>query len=151
LRSKSHIAPLYNFTYDNVKHSVWKVSEEKDITTITSYFKDIPHLYIADGHQRAASSTLLAEANKKQNPKHTGNEPYNYFMAAFFADTELTIYNFDRMVSSLSEHTNESFLKELGKSFHITANGQKPCKPSSAKEITMYTAKSWYLLQLKDG
>lgn len=151
LFSKSHTTPLYDFTYDHIKHSVWKVSDEKDIATIEEHFKNIPHLYIADGHHRAASSTLLAEANKKQNPNHTGTEPYNYFMAAFFADRELTIFNFDRMVSSLNEHSPEAFLKELEKNFHVIPKGQTMCKPASSKEMTVYINKHWYLLKIKDG
>ncbi|HTB06730.1 MAG TPA: DUF1015 domain-containing protein [Bacteroidia bacterium] len=151
LFSKSHTTPLYDFTYDHIKHSVWKVSDEKDIATTTEHFKSIPYLYIADGHHRAASSTLLAEAKKKNNPAHTGNESYNYFMAAFFADKELTIFNFDRMVTSLNEHSSEAFLKELEKDFHVIPKEQHACKPASAKEITVYTNKHWYLLKLKDG
>src|SRR6185312_15021136 len=111
LYSRTKTSPIYDFVYDNISHTVWQVSDKDGVDKIESYFNTIPHLYIADGHHRAASSTLLAEAMAKSNPSHTGNEPYNYFMSAFFADNELTIFNFDRMVSSIGNHTPASYWK----------------------------------------
>lgn len=142
--------PLYNFTVDHIHHSVWKVSDRHEIKRMESFFKNIPHLYIADGHHRAASSSLLANLRKQNNPKHTGEEAYNFFTAAFFAETELTIFNFDRMVSSLNSHTTESFLKAAEHFFHISNKGKTPCKPTSANEISLYMDKHWYLLKMKD-
>jgi uncharacterized protein (DUF1015 family) len=149
LKKESHKKPLYNFEVDNIHHSVWKVSGKEGMNTIEKIFKKIPHLYIADGHHRAASSTLLAGMKTKENRKHTGKEAYNYFMAAFFADRELAIYNFDRMVSTLNKLEPSDFIKKLGKYFSVTLLGRKPIKPASSREITMYVDRHWYLLKIK--
>lgn len=149
LKTESHKPPLYDFSCDNIHHGVWKVSEKESVETIQEFFKNIPYLYIADGHHRAASSTLLAEMKKKKNPTHTGEERYNYFMSAFFAETELSIFNFDRMVSSLNGHTTESFIKELDRYFAVTKKGDEVCKPATSNEISMYMDKQWYLLKIK--
>ncbi len=151
LAERSKDAPLYNFEADSIQHAVWKVSDSEGLNKIFTIFKTIPDLYIADGHHRAASSALLAKAAKENNKSHTGNEAYNFFMAAFFADTELTIFNFDRMVSTLNSHTHESFFKELENNFEIKAFGKQVCKPSSAKEISLYTEGQWFLLKTRDG
>jgi len=151
LYSKTKNTPLYNFTYDNISHTVWQIADKSDVATISAFFNEIPYLYIADGHHRAASSALLAESMAKNNPTHTGNEPYNFFMSAFFADNELTIYNFDRMVSSIGNHTPSSLLEELKKYFNVVPKGKTHCKPASVGEISMYLEKEWYLLQLKSG
>src|SRR6185312_14351614 len=119
LKKESHKKPLYNFTSQHIHHSVWKISETQEIKVIEDIFKNMPYLYIADGHHRAASSTLYADMQKRANSKHTGEEAYNFFTAAFFAETELTIFNFDRMVSSLNNHTTESFLVETALYFDI--------------------------------
>jgi len=150
LTERSKGVPLYNFEADNIQHTVWKVSDAEGLNKIESVFKTIPNLYIADGHHRAASSTLLAREERKRNNSHSGTEAYNFFMAAFFADTELTIFNFDRMVSTLNNHTHESFFKELENNFEITHCGKQVCKPSSAKEISLYTDKQWHLLKIKE-
>jgi len=150
LYSKTQNAPVYDFLYDNIHHTVWKLSNTSDLERISELFKTIPNLYIADGHHRAASSTLLAESQKANNPNHTGNEPYNYFMAAIFADNELTIFNFNRMVSDLNDHTTTSFFKEAKKYFNVIPY-DTTCIPSSPKEISIYLEKHWYMLKLRDG
>jgi len=150
LKKESHKKPLYNFTSQHIHHSVWKISETQEIKVIEDIFKNMPYLYIADGHHRAASSTLYADMQKRANGKHTGEEAYNFFTAAFFAETELTIFNFDRMVSSLNNHTTESFLVETALYFDITPKGTKACKPTSSSEISLYMDGHWYMLKIKD-
>ncbi|MGP8215811.1 MAG: DUF1015 domain-containing protein [Bacteroidia bacterium] len=151
LYHKTNSSPLYDFHCDNVQHSVWKVSDTDELKKLIQLFDSVPALYIADGHHRAASSALLAEEKKRNNPAHTGNEPYNFFLAAIFADTELTIFNFDRMITSLNGHTKESLLSEIEKNFIITYYWKKVCKPSKAGEIGLYIDKHWYLLKIKTG
>lgn len=149
LKKESHNPPLYDFSCENIHHGVWKVSEKEKVETLQEFFKNIPYLYIADGHHRAASSTLLADVKRQSNPNHTGQEPYNYFMTALFAETELTIFNFDRMVSSLNGHNTESFLNKLSHHFDVTNKGSEVCKPAASNEISMYMDKQWYLLKTK--
>jgi len=151
LYSKTQTTPVYNFSYDNIQHTVWKLSDVNDLNIISDLFKDIPNLYIADGHHRAASSTLLAESKKKQNPNHTGQEPYNYFMSAIFAENELTIFNFNRMVNSLNGHTKESLFKSIEQSFQIMPCSTTMHEPKSQNEISVYIEKQWYMLRLKEG
>lgn len=151
LSEKTKQEALYNFKADNIEHAVWKLSAKEDVDYIAGTFSGMPNLYIADGHHRAASSALLAESKKQNNPAHSGHEAYNFFMAAFFADTELTIFNFDRMVSSLNGHTPQLFIKELEKNFEINPTGKKPCKPKSAREMGLYLQGEWYLLKMKEG
>jgi uncharacterized protein (DUF1015 family) len=67
--------PEYEFTTtDLLKHEVWVVSEEKDIAFLKNEFEKVPHVYIADGHHRSASSYLLAKERKANNSNHSGNE-----------------------------------------------------------------------------
>ena len=150
LKAETHKAPLYDFSSDNIHHGVWKISSPEEINAFQQVFANMACLYIADGHHRAASSALLAEQKRQDNPAHTGEEPYNYFMAAFFAETELSIFNFDRMVSSLNGHTPQSFLKETARYFNITPDGEKVTKPASSSEISLYLDKGWYMLRLKE-
>ena len=58
-------------------------------------------LYIADGHHRSASSSLLAEQMKSQNDSHNGDEAYNFFMAYLIPESDIKIYEFNRMVRDL--------------------------------------------------
>jgi uncharacterized protein (DUF1015 family) len=149
LKKEAHKKPLYDFTSGHIRHSVWKISAAAEIKEIEHIFKNMPYLYIADGHHRAASSALYANMKKEDNPKHMGEEHYNFFTAAFFAETELTIFNFDRMVSSLNNHSTESFLAETGRYFDVIPKGEKACKPASSSEISLYMDGHWYMLKIK--
>jgi uncharacterized protein (DUF1015 family) len=49
-------APLYDFTAaDGIQHTIWRTEPEVG-NAIVSAFADVPALYIADGHHRAASA-----------------------------------------------------------------------------------------------
>ena len=50
----------YEFTTTNkTLHKLWVINDENDISSITKNFNKIENLYIADGHHRCASSSLL--------------------------------------------------------------------------------------------
>ncbi len=141
--------PLYDFTTDLVQHSVWKISSPETCDRIVGYFKKIPFLYIADGHHRVASSVLLARSKREQNKAHTGKEPYNFFMAAFFADKQLSILNFNRTCSTLNGLSSDAFLSRVSNYFDIYPKGHEQVQPASANEISMYLDKNWYMLKIK--
>ena len=56
------------FDTNEQEHKLWLINSENDIQKISNAFKTIKHLYIADGHHRSASSSLLAL--EKNNPEH---------------------------------------------------------------------------------
>lgn len=106
--------PEYYFTTpDKIKHSLWVVSNSETTKALQIEFKSVNALYIADGHHRCASSNLLASMSEKSNSNHTGKEPYNYFMSYLIPESEIRIYEFNRMVRDLNGLTKEGFLIKL--------------------------------------
>jgi uncharacterized protein (DUF1015 family) len=147
MKAKMAEAPEYDYNNNGVSHSVWVINKPEKMEEIHSLFKNIPAIYIADGHHRAASSARLAKMRKESNPAHTGNEPYNFFTAALFADDELTIYAYHRMVQSLNGQTPQSFISELKKKFEVIAL-EKPNEPVRKKMLSLYTDNRWYAVNL---
>ena len=98
---------------------LWIVSDDKDIATITAEFEKMPSLYIADGHHRSAAAALVGAEKAKNNPHHTGQEEYNYFMAVCFQASQLTILDYNRVVKDLNGLTSEQFLDALTKNFEV--------------------------------
>jgi uncharacterized protein (DUF1015 family) len=142
----------YEFaTTDHVTHLLWIVEDSKDIRAIEKAFEKIPAVYIADGHHRSASSALLAKEKRKQKKKYTGSESFNSCMAFFISESQLNIYDFNRVVKDLNGMTSVSFLKKLAEKFDITEKGSKPVKPSKLHQFSMYLDKKWYLLNAKKG
>ncbi len=136
--------PLYKFTAaDGVAHTVWKF---KDPTVLEAAFGEIPATYVADGHHRSASAAKVGALRRAANPAHTGEEPYNYFLAVLFPESELKILAYNRVVLSLPG-TGEEFFQALESKFTVEQNGVS--KPRKAGEICMYINGQWSTLAPK--
>lgn len=123
-------SPVYDFTGgDGVGHTLWVVDERHIINAISAFFSAIPALYIADGHHRSASAYEVGKKRRTEHPDYTGDEEFNYFMAAIFPDTDLKIFDYNRVVKDLNGHTTESFLEAVHKAgFDIVDYGEYPKK-----------------------
>ena len=144
------VIPDYEFTtQDRITHALWPITDQETIKVIQDEFEHIPALYIADGHHRTASSYLLAEDLKAENTDHQGNEPYNYFMSYLIPESELKIYEFNRMVKDLNGLTKEEFLMDLDKWFRIENRGKELYKPSKKHHFSMYLDGEFYSLYLR--
>jgi uncharacterized protein (DUF1015 family) len=144
--------PVYDFTTtDRVRHKLWRVDEEQKVRFISDRFKAIPAVYIADGHHRSASSALLGKKKREQNPGFTGEEPFNYFMAAFFPEHQLKIFDFNRVVKDLNGLREPEFLGKLEEKFIVEEKGTNDYKPEKLHNISMYLEGQWYSLIAKPG
>ncbi|WP_430907807.1 DUF1015 domain-containing protein [Maribacter sp. 2-571] len=140
----------YHFTTtDKTTHKLWVISEKKTVSELQNGFEKIPALYIADGHHRSASSALLAENSKKENPSHTGKEPYNFFMSYLIPDSQIQIHEFNRMVKGLNGLSKEAFLIRLDAFFRIENQGNVLYRPSKKHHFSMYLDGAFYSLYLR--
>ncbi|MBC3759971.1 DUF1015 domain-containing protein [Hyunsoonleella sp. SJ7] len=132
-------------------HYMWLLKDAKHIETIRGIFQDIGTIYIADGHHRSASSNLLAEQLKSENKAHSGNEAYNNFMVYLIPETELKIYEFNRLVKDLNGFSKERFLIKLDAMFRIENRGVDLYKPNKKHHFSMYLDGEFYSLYLRKG
>lgn len=150
LKKYSQYKANYEFTTANKDmHVLWVVADASDIKKITNAFQEIDTLYIADGHHRSSASCLLAERLKKENPQHTGTEAYNFFMSYLVAESELSMYEFNRFIKDLNGHTAQEFLVTLESFFTIKNYGTEFYKPSKKHNFSMYLEGEFYALTLK--
>ena len=141
--------PLYDFTSpDGIRHTIWKAPEQH-LQAIIDGIGGISHLYIADGHHRAASASRTRGAMKEKNTSHTGNEEYNYFIAVLFPADQLYIMPYNRVVKDLNGQTEAEFLNALSEKFSVELTNQK--EPTSKSEYGMYLNKQWYLIKPRDA
>lgn len=140
----------YEFsTTDKDLHLLWVVNDKNDVEKITTAFKEINTLYIADGHHRSTSSCLLAARLAKENPKHTGKEDYNFFMSYLLPESQLSIYEFNRFIKDLNGFTPDEFLIELDTFFRIENKKQELYKPKEKHHFSMYLNGEFYALYLR--
>lgn len=137
--------PLYDFTAnDGVRHTVWAID---DPAPFVSAFSAVPCAYVADGHHRAASAARAAATRAKANPKHTGNEEYNWFLSVLFPASDLTILPYHRVVTDLADLTPEDLLARLREVGPLTELDQaKNHLPQATGSICIYLNKRWFHL-----
>lgn len=144
--------PEYDFiSVDGVGHHLWLIDEDSDVNSITETFSKIPALYIADGHHRSAAAALVGAEKAKNNPNHTGDEEYNYFMAVCFPDSQLTIIDYNRVVTDLNGLTPEEFLQKLEKNFVVEPTGSEILRPKNLHNFSIYLDGRSFSVTAKPG
>ncbi|MBD0372189.1 MAG: DUF1015 domain-containing protein [Pyrinomonadaceae bacterium] len=136
---------IFNFTApDGVEHTIWRVP---DAVRFVQAFRDVPFLYIADGHHRAASASRARAELKAQNPAHDGDEEYNFFLAVLFPSDQLQILPYNRIVKDLNDLSEEDFLARVKERFNVTEKAK--ARPASPGNWSMYLKGRWYGLTLQ--
>ena len=135
---------LYDFTADDgVQHTIWRTP---DLVRFVEAFREVPLLYIADGHHRAASASRARAELKEQSFSHTGDEEYNFFLAVIFPDEQLQILPYNRVVKDLNGLSQVEFLARVRQSFVVTEGTS--ATPAEPKQWRMYLDGQWYGLTL---
>jgi uncharacterized protein (DUF1015 family) len=143
-------APEYDFVApDGVRHTLWAMDDRDGVEELARLFRDVPALYIADGHHRSASAREVGRRRREAHPAYSGREEFNFFMAAVFPDDELTILGYHRLVKDLAGRAPHDFLDALRADFTIEDRGTAPCAPAAEHSFGMFLAEKWYLLRAK--
>lgn len=144
--------PEYDFnTNDDIGHHFWIIKDKALINEITRIFKEeIPFTYVADGHHRTAAAAHVGMERKANNPSHTGEEEYNFFMAVHFPESQLSIIDYNRLIKDLNGMSAEEFIKQLEKNFHVEFKGKTIYKPDKIHNFSLYIEDNWYSLSLKE-
>lgn len=153
IRDAILIDPIYNFVAeDGVGHHVWKIDNDAKIKRIEHLFAtEIDYLYVADGHHRTAAAALVGAERRKNNPAHTGAEEYNFFLSVNFPANQLTIIDYNRVVTDINGLSDEEFLQKLSESFVVERKGEQIYKPQALHNFSLYLGKQWYSLTAKQG
>lgn len=143
----------YDFTAeDGFGHHFWVVNDDATNQKIEQLFDEkVPFTYVADGHHRTAAASRIGVEKTGQNPNHTGNEEYNFFMAVHFPDNQLQIIDYNRTVTDFNGLSDAGFLAGLSRSFEVENMGAEIYKPGKLHEFSLYLSGSWYKLTAKEG
>ena len=145
--------PDYDFTAeDGFGHHFWTINDAEVNKQLEQLFTEkVPFTYVADGHHRTAAAARIGLEKTAQNPNHTGDEEYNFFMAVHFPDNQLQIIDYNRVVTDLNGLSDVDFLAELSKGFDVENMGAGIYKPAGLHEFSLYMSGNWYKLTAKEG
>ena len=143
-------APLIDFeAVDGVRHTLWRVANaERD--RLVSAFRNIPWLYIADGHHRAASAARARaelRARGGQRPSLDDGADASAMLAVAFPHDQTQILPYNRIVKDLGGLTPERFLGAVREGFEVTNGAAASATPRQPQEIAMYVGGQWYTLR----
>ncbi len=135
--------PEVDFTgEDGVRHTVWPVP---DASAVIAFMDTVPCSYVADGHHRSASAARCSKEFGGENPDHTGNENYNWFLTVMFAADDLMVLPYNRLVSGLNGLEADGVMAGLTQQ-GFTAQLVDSGESTERGDIRMYLAGSWYRL-----
>jgi uncharacterized protein (DUF1015 family) len=143
----------YDFTAeDGFGHHFWVIESAETNKELEKLFAEkVPCTYVADGHHRTAAAAGMSQEFASKNPNHTGNEPYNFFMAVHFPDNQLKIIDYNRVIKDLNGLSTTKFLDKVSKCFKINEISEEIIKPSKLHDFSMYLEGKWYSLTAKTG
>jgi len=136
-------------TSDGVRHIFYIVDDGKLITAIQKEFGKLGFLYVADGHHRSAAATKIKAERQRMNPKHTGDEEYNFFLAVIFPHNQMKILPYNRLVKDLNGMAPAEFLARVSERFFCEESREKV--PARPQEFAMYLGGRWHRLAAKPG
>jgi len=139
--------PLYDFVAgDHIRHTVWRVAAHDDMVKA---FSQVPYLYIADGHHRAASASRARAQLKHNGFAFIATEESNFFLCVIFPDNQLQILPYNRIVRDLDGLSREQFLDRIRGGFTVTENAG--ATPAERGHWNMFLEGRWYGLSLPAG
>lgn len=142
---------IYNFTTeDKITHTIWKIDDNDKINFLVEEFKNIPYLYIADGHHRSASAENVAKEMRAKNPNYTGDEEFNYYLAMIAPENELMILDYNRVVKDLNGMSEEEFIGNIKAKFEVN-EVYNNYKPNQKGKIGMYLNNRWYEIKIDEA
>ncbi len=146
----SSTAPAVDFTADDgVGHAVWPLADPDDVAALQAAFAEVPALYVADGHHRSASAHRVRDIYRDRNAAHTGDEPYNHFLAVLFPDDELSLMGYHRVIRDLNGLTPADFLARVGEIFDVSETDDP--EPAAHHTWGMRLDGRWYRLAARSG
>jgi uncharacterized protein (DUF1015 family) len=137
-------SPLFDFSAeDGINHTGWRVAATHT-EALRQAFAEVPLLYIADGHHRAASASRTCAALKEKGCVGEADR----FLSVIFPAGQLHILPYNRVVNDLNGLSEEQFLDKLSQVCEISAtNSTEPAQPG---QVCLYFQKRWRLLKFKN-
>lgn len=141
VRRETEATPEIDFTAaDGVRHSAWTI--RTPLERVSAEFAAVPALYIADGHHRCAAAARVCQA--RNGAGHSA-----WFLSVIFADHQVQILPYNRVIKDLNGLGTEQFLEKLDGVFTLSVSAGAPVSPSRKHQLGLYLAGQWRTLHFR--
>ncbi|HSH42191.1 MAG TPA: DUF1015 domain-containing protein [Arenicellales bacterium] len=144
--------PLIDFVADDgVAQSVWCIDDPGEQALLGEYFAQVGEAYLTDGHHRAAAGSRFAHMRRRRNPRHTGEEAYNFLLVVLFPDDQLRILPYNRCVTDTGGLGVEDLLQAMPEEIAVERLGPVPAEaaaPERPLEFAMLVDDQWFRLRV---
>ncbi len=144
-KQKKKQKPFLQITTNNGQnqYTLYRIPETDAEVLVELYRKQVPKVYIADGHHRCSTAEKLMNLQGNKNGKE-----YSLIMAALFAFEELSILDYNRVVQLPHHFKPTRFIAEISRYCDLT-HLPAAAKPRRKHDMTMCVQEEWYLLTWK--
>lgn len=141
-----------DYTYygpNSLRHEMWVIDDDEKIETLRRGLTEIDEFYVADGHHRLESGSIVARERKEEGDTPS-EAPHAYFTSIFFGGSQLRVYEFNRLVKDLNGLSVSDFLKALERAFYVEPS-EDEFRPGRRHDFGLYIDHKWYRLRYKDA
>jgi uncharacterized protein (DUF1015 family) len=139
----TEVEAVYDFTTpDAVRHRVWVVDSDRS-TVIAELFRDVPTLYVADGHHRSAAASRVHRQRRGDGGEH------GHFLAVVFPHDQMQILAYNRVVRHPEGKSGAELLALVRERFDVSPTSSP--KPTQPKTFTLFVDDAWYEARVRPG
>jgi len=135
---------------DGIRHQAWVIKDKTTIQKLQQLFAATSHLYVADGHHRSAAAAIVGRERKLANPKHRGDEEYNFFLVVCFPASQLKILDYNRVAKNLNGLSAREFFDKLKGKFSVQTIQGRP-RLSKKGEFGLYLDGRWHIMNAAES
>ena len=135
---------------DGIRHQTWVIRDPATMKTLQQLFAGVRNLYVADGHHRTAAASIVGLERKQANPRHRGDEEYNFFLAVCFPAGQLRILDYNRVVKDTNGLSVDQFFDGVKKTFSLSKIQGRP-RLSNKGEFGLYLGGDWYMFSAPES
>jgi uncharacterized protein (DUF1015 family) len=142
-------AAVYDFaTSDGVQHTLWIADGAQRAALVAAFEREVPVMYIADGHHRSAAASRVCALRAKRGASEGEVDVY---LAVLFPHDQMQILPYNRLVREAggSTRTPEQLLAELRSVMDVVETDEPA--PSAPKSVGLYVGGRWYRGMFRQG
>jgi uncharacterized protein (DUF1015 family) len=136
-------APEYDLvTKDEVEHRLWVAPPETG-RTLERLFRDVPALYVADGHHRSAAAARVHALRRGKPGEHDA------FLAVVFPHDQMQILAYNRLARDPRRRSPEALLAALRETMDVEP-APRPA-PEHPLSFGVLLGGRWYRARVRPG